>query len=97
MKIKAQVNFAGIVTMSIGNEREVDDAVAKDLIKAGYAEDVTPAPPVVTPETPEDTRDPEDTPEPEAQETPAAPIEPETVQPAPKRRTAKAAEAAKEE
>ena len=37
MLIKAKVSFAGIVTMSKGETREVCEAVAADLLRAGYA------------------------------------------------------------
>ena len=39
-KIKALISFGGIVSLRIGEEREVTDEVAKDLIKAGYAEEI---------------------------------------------------------
>lgn len=48
MKIKATKNFSGLVTMSIGDTGEVADEIAADLIRAGYAEDVTPAPATAT-------------------------------------------------
>lgn len=38
-KIKCLVPFAGTVSMAAGEEREVSDEVAADLIRAGYAED----------------------------------------------------------
>lgn len=43
-KIKALTSFGGIVSLRIGEEREVTDEVAKDLIKAGYAEEIKKAP-----------------------------------------------------
>lgn len=40
-KIKCLITFAGAtVTMAAGEEREVSDEVAADLIQAGYAEPV---------------------------------------------------------
>lgn len=39
-KIKALTSFGGVVSLRIGEEREVTDEVAKDLIKAGYAEEI---------------------------------------------------------
>ena len=42
VKIKALVSFAGVVTMGVNEEREVNAEIAKDLIKAGYAEEVKP-------------------------------------------------------
>jgi len=42
VKIKALVSFAGVVTMGVNEEREVDAEIAKDLIKAGYAAEVKP-------------------------------------------------------
>lgn len=40
MLIKAKVSFAGIVTMSKGETREVCEEVAADLLRAGYAVEV---------------------------------------------------------
>lgn len=40
MLIKAKVSFAGIVTMSKGETREVCEEVAADLLRAGYAAEV---------------------------------------------------------
>lgn len=37
MKIKALKSFCGTVTMGIGEEKEVSDAMAAGLIGAGYA------------------------------------------------------------
>lgn len=37
MKIKALTSFTGAITMTTGDIRDVEDAVAKDLIAAGYA------------------------------------------------------------
>lgn len=40
MKVKAIKSFAGIVTMGVGEVREVDGEIAKDLLRAGYIEEV---------------------------------------------------------
>ena len=40
MLIKAKVSFAGIVTMSKGETREVCEEVGSDLLRAGYAVEV---------------------------------------------------------
>ena len=41
---RAKVSFSGIVSMAEGEVRNItDDAVAKDLLKAGYIEEVKPA------------------------------------------------------
>ena len=41
---RAKVSFGGIVSMAEGELKEItDDAVAKDLLKAGYIEEVKPA------------------------------------------------------
>jgi hypothetical protein len=40
MKVKAKVSFAGIVTMGVGDVREVDSVIADDLLRAGYVEKV---------------------------------------------------------
>lgn len=44
-KVKAKVSFAGIITMGVGEVRDVsDDEIVKDLVSAGYVEKVkTPA------------------------------------------------------
>lgn len=42
-KIKCLVPFAGTVSMAAGEEREVSDEVAADLIQAGYAEEIKTA------------------------------------------------------
>ena len=42
MLIKATTSFAGVVSMANKETREVNDEVAKDLVKAGYAVVVTP-------------------------------------------------------
>ena len=44
MEIKALKNFSGLVTMTAGEARNVRDEIARDLISAGYAEAVKPAP-----------------------------------------------------
>ena len=38
--IKAKGNFGGLVTMSKGEVKSVEDWIATDLIKAGFAEKV---------------------------------------------------------
>ena len=40
MLIKAKVSFAGIVTMSKGETRDVNEDVAADLLRAGYVAEV---------------------------------------------------------
>ena len=41
---KAKVSFSGIISMSVGDVGEIADAsIAKDLLKAGYIEEVQPA------------------------------------------------------
>ena len=40
MKIKAIKSFAGKITMIPDEERNVRDELAKDLIRAGYAEQI---------------------------------------------------------
>lgn len=41
MKIKALTSFAGLATMAMGEIKEVEDGIAKDLIAAGYAVEFT--------------------------------------------------------
>lgn len=37
MKVKALKGFAGVISMSAGETREIaDDAVARELLRAGY-------------------------------------------------------------
>ena len=36
MKVKALVGFAGAVSMAAGETREIDEAIARDLLRAGY-------------------------------------------------------------
>ena len=44
MKVKALVNCSGIkFSMSVGEVKDLDDTIAKDLIRAGYVETTTPA------------------------------------------------------
>jgi hypothetical protein len=44
MAYKAIVNFSGRVSMCVGEVKEIADAaIVKDLIKAGYIEEVKPA------------------------------------------------------
>lgn len=41
---KARVSFSGVVSMHVGETRDItDDNIAKDLLKAGYIEEVKPA------------------------------------------------------
>ena len=41
---RAVENFSGVVTMSVGDVCEIADAfIAKDLLSAGYIEEVRPA------------------------------------------------------
>lgn len=41
---KAKVNFSGIVSMSVGEVADIADVnIAKDLLRAGYIEEVKPA------------------------------------------------------
>lgn len=40
MKVKAKVSFSGIVSMGLGEVREIDDEeVLRDLLRAGYVEE----------------------------------------------------------
>jgi nitrogen regulatory protein PII len=44
MLYKAKVDFSGIISMSLGDVGEIADAsIAKDLLKAGYIEEIKPA------------------------------------------------------
>ena len=44
MKYKAKVNFSGAISMYVGEVREIADVdIAKDLLKAGYIEEIKPA------------------------------------------------------
>jgi hypothetical protein len=44
MLYKAKVDFSGIISMSLGDVSEIADAsIAKDLLKAGYIEEIKPA------------------------------------------------------
>lgn len=44
MKYKAKVSFSGIISMDKGKTAEIaDPTIAKDLLKAGYIEEVKPA------------------------------------------------------
>ena len=41
MKVKALVNFSGIVSMSKGEEKDIENKfILEDLIRAGYIEEV---------------------------------------------------------
>jgi hypothetical protein len=41
---KAKVAFSGLISMSVGDVGEIADAsIAKDLLKAGYIEEIKPA------------------------------------------------------
>lgn len=44
MKYKAKVNFSGKISMYVGEVRNIsDEGIAKDLLKAGYIEEIKPA------------------------------------------------------
>ena len=44
MLVKAKKSFAGLVTMGAGDTREItDEAIVKDLLGAGYIEEVKQA------------------------------------------------------
>lgn len=44
MIYKAKVNFSGIISMEVGEKRDIADAaIATDLLRAGYIEEVKPA------------------------------------------------------
>jgi hypothetical protein len=44
MEYKARVNFSGNLSMNVGEIRKIDDVnIAKDLLRAGYIEEVKPA------------------------------------------------------
>jgi len=44
MEYRAKVSFSGIISMAAGQVAEIaDPAIAKDLLKAGYIEEVKPA------------------------------------------------------
>jgi len=43
MRIKAIVSFAGMITMNIGEVREVEEKLASSLISCGYAVEITEA------------------------------------------------------
>lgn len=36
MKVKALVSFAGAISMGAGEIRDIDEAMARDLLRAGY-------------------------------------------------------------
>ena len=41
MKVKAKVSFSGIISMGKGQVKDIaDEAIIKDLLKAGYVEEV---------------------------------------------------------
>lgn len=41
---RAKVNFSGVVSMNVGEVADIADVnIAKDLLKAGYIEEVKPA------------------------------------------------------
>ena len=43
MKIRAVENFSGLISMRKGEERELEDELLlKDLLEAGYVEEVAP-------------------------------------------------------
>jgi hypothetical protein len=40
VKVKANVSFSGIISMGLGEEREITDKdILKDLLEAGYVEE----------------------------------------------------------
>ena len=44
MEYRAKVSFSGIISMAAGQVAEIaDPTIAKDLLKAGYIEEVKPA------------------------------------------------------
>ena len=44
MEYKAKVSFSGAISMAAGEVKPITDAdVAKDLLKAGYIEEIKPA------------------------------------------------------
>ncbi len=44
MEYKARVNFSGNLSMNVGEIKKIDDVnIAKDLLRAGYIEEVKPA------------------------------------------------------
>ena len=40
MMYKALVSFTGLVSMAMGDVKEIESSIAKDLLKAGYVEKV---------------------------------------------------------
>lgn len=41
---KAKVNFSGVVSMNVGEVADIADVnIAKDLLRAGYIEEIKPA------------------------------------------------------
>lgn len=43
MQVRAKVNFSGLISMSKGEERELNnELLLKDLLKVGYIEEVAP-------------------------------------------------------
>ena len=44
MEYKAKVGFSGVVSMRVGEVKDIADAnIVKDLLSAGYIEEVKPA------------------------------------------------------
>lgn len=44
MEYKAKVNFSGKISMYVGEVRTIaDEGIAKDLLNAGYIEEIKPA------------------------------------------------------
>lgn len=40
-KVKAKISFAGVVTMGVGEVRDITDKeILKDLLQAGYVEEI---------------------------------------------------------
>lgn len=49
MKYEAKVNFSGKISMCVGEVQDItDEAIAKDLVRAGYIVTVKPAAEVKT-------------------------------------------------
>ena len=40
MKVKALVSFTGLVSMAMDEVKDIDESIAKDLLKAKYVEEV---------------------------------------------------------
>lgn len=56
---RAKVSFSGIISMNVGDVADVADAtIAKDLLKAGYIEEIKPAAKVNKPKAKSDNKKP---------------------------------------